>query len=127
MRRILLAITFTLSTLCVDANSQPNSPTLQVSDPAAIEALNGLNSRINALSKLATECAEKKLAPEELCFCKYPTELEALRREYQSVIRAYPSWASRVVAWSDSSSGTPIGNTIAIAHLEPQLKMCSEK
>ena len=127
MRRTVLALSITLAALCLDANAQPESPTLQISDPAAIAVLRSLNSRINALSKLASECAEKKLAPPELCFCKYPTEVEALRKEHQAVIRAYPSWASRAVAWTDSSSGTPVGYTIAIAHLGPSLSKCSSK
>lgn len=127
MRSALVTVTLAFSTLCHDASGQPGSPTLQVSDPAAIGVLRSLNSRINALSRLASECAEKKLAPPELCFCRYPAEVEALRREHQAVIRAYPSWASRAVAWTDSSSGTPVGYTIAIAHLGPQLNKCSGK
>jgi hypothetical protein len=127
MRTIILAVTLMLSAHCLEASAQLGSPTLQVSDPAAIAALRNLNSRMNALSKLASECAEKKLAPPELCFCRYPAEVEAVRKEHQSVVRAYPSWATRAVAWTDSSSGTPVGHTIAIAHLGPQLAKCSGK
>ena len=125
MRRSLLGITFALTAFCLEANGQPGSATIQVSDPAAIAVLRGLDSRINALSKLASECAERKLAQPEFCFCRYPTELEALRKEYQAVIRAYPSWASRAVAWTDSSSGKAVGYTIFIAQLGPQLNKCS--
>ena len=127
MRIALLAATVTLCAFCPKANAQPTGPTLQVTDPAAIAVLRQLNSRINALSKLASECAEKKLAPPELCFCRYPAEVEALRKEHQSAVRAYPTWSSRAVAWTDSSSGTPVGYTIAIAHLGPQLNKCSGK
>ena len=127
MRSALLAVTFTLCALCTETNAQPGSPTLQVIEPAAIAVLRQLNSRIDSLSKLASECAEKKLAPPELCFCRYPTEVEALRKEHQLAIRTYPSWASRAVAWTDSSSGSPVGYTISIAHLGPQLNKCSGK
>jgi hypothetical protein len=127
MRTAMLAATLMLSAYCLHANAQPGCPTLQVSDPAAIAALRGLNSRMNDLSKLASECAEKKLAPPELCYCRYPAEVEAVRKEHQSVIRAFPSWATRAVAWTDSSSGSPVGHTIAIAHLGPQLNKCSGK
>lgn len=124
MRTVVAAVTLMLSTHCLQASAQPGSPALQVSDPAAIAALRSLNSRMNALGKLASECAEKKLAPPELCFCRYPAELEAVRKEYHSAIRAYPSWATRAVSWTDSSSGTPVGHTIAIANLGPQLNKC---
>ena len=127
MRIALLAATVTLCALGPKANARPGSPTLHVTDPAAIAVLRQLNSRINALSKLASECAEKKLAPPELCFCRYPAEVEALRKEHQSAVRTYPTWASRAVAWTDSSSGMPVGYTIAIAHLGPQLNKCSGK
>ncbi len=43
------------------------------------------------------------------------------------MIRAYPSWASRAVAWTDSSSGLAIAYTIGIAHIGPQLKKCAGK
>lgn len=125
MRSRLLGMAFALTAFCLEASGQSGSATIQVSDPAAIAVLRGLNSRINAVSKLASECAEKKLAQPEFCFCRYPAELEALRKEYQAVIRAYPSWASRAVAWTDSSSGSPVGYTISIAHLGPQLNKCS--
>jgi len=127
MRIALIALALILNTHFLEASAQPGSSTIQVSDPAAIAALRSLNSRMNALSKLASECAEKKLAPPELCFCRYPAEVDAVRKEHQSVIRAYPSWATRTVAWTDSSSGAPIGHTIAIAHLGPQLNKCSGK
>jgi hypothetical protein len=127
MRSALFAATLFLSVLCIESSAQPASSTLHITDPAAVAVLRSLNSRINNLGKLATECAEKKLAPPELCFCRYPTEVEALRKEHQSVVRAYPSWASRAVAWTDSSSGAPVGYTIAIAHLGPQLSKCSGK
>ena len=127
MRIVVIALALMLSAHCLEASAQPGSPTLQVSDPAAVAALRSLNSRMNALSKLASECAEKKLAPPELCFCRYPAEVEAVRKEHQLVIRAYPSWATRAVAWTDSSSGAPVGHTIAIAHLGPQLNKCSGK
>jgi len=127
MRTAILAVTLVLTAHCLEASGQPSSPTLQVSDPDAIAALRSLNSRMNALSKLASECAERKLAPPELCFCRYPAEVEAVRKEHQSVIRAYPTWATRAVAWTDSSSGAPVGHTIAIAHLGPQLNKCSGK
>lgn len=127
MRSALIVVALTLGSFSHDTIAQPGSPTLQVSDPAAIAVLRSLNSRIDALSKLASECAAKKLAPPEHCFCRYPAEVEALRKEHQAVIRAYPSWATRAVAWTDSSSGSPVGYTIAIAHLAPQLNKCTGK
>lgn len=124
MRIATLLALFVVSAL---ASAQPGSPTLQVTNPADIAALRSLDMRINALSKLASECAEKKLAPPEFCFCKYPAELAALRKEYQSVITAHPPWTSRAVAWTDSSSGTPVGHSIAIANIGPQFNKCSAK
>lgn len=118
---------FALASCCSVACAQGGGSTLQVTDPVAISALRGLNARMGALSRLATECAEKKLAAPELCFCRYPTELDALRKEYQAVIRAYPAWASRMVAWSDSTAGGTVGHTIAMGHLGPQLGKCPGK
>lgn len=127
MRITLVVLSFTLTLYCLKASGQSGIATLQVTDPVAIGALQRLNARMSALGRLASECAEKKLAPAEFCFCRYPTELEALRKEHQSVISAYPDWSSRVVAWMDSSSGRPVGYTIAIAHLAPQFAKCKGK
>lgn len=127
MHSPLLVVTMALTAWCVVAVAQPGSTTIHVTDPAAVGALRNLNSRINALSKLASECAQKNIAQPELCFCKYPAELDALRKEYQAVIRAYPAWSSRTVAWNESSGGTAVGYTIAIGHLGPQLNKCSNR
>lgn len=120
-------LAFSLAFCCLNANGQSGPSTLQVTDPVEIRALSALNSRMVALGRRASECAEKKLAHPEVCFCRYPQELEALRKEYQAVIRAYPAWTSRVVSWTDSSSGKPVGYTIAIAHLAPQFGKCGGK
>jgi hypothetical protein len=107
--------------------AQPGSPTLQVTDQAGVRALQSLNARVDALSKQVMVCVEKKLAPPESCMCKYPSELAAVQKEYQSVLRANPSWATRAVSWTDNSSGTLVGHTIAIPHLAPQLNKCAGK
>jgi hypothetical protein len=127
MRIVVIALALTLNTHWLEASAQPGSPTLQVTDAAGIAALRSLNARMQVLGKLATECAEKKLAPPEICFCRYPAEVEAVRKEHQSVIRAYPAWATRTVAWADSSSGTPVGHTIAMANPGLQLNKCAGK
>jgi hypothetical protein len=109
------------------ALAQMGSKTLQVTDPAEMKSLTRLNERIDALSKQVMVCVEKKLAQPEKCFCNYPLELAALRKEHQAVLRAYPSWSNRAVSWVDSASGSPLGHTIAIANLGPQLASCSSK
>ena len=109
------------------ALAQVGTPAVQVTDPAGIVALRSLDSRIDALSKQVMVCVDKKHAPPDTCFCKYPAELAAVQKEYQSVVRAYPSWASRAVSWTDTSSGSPVGHSIAIAHLGPQFAKCSGK
>lgn len=125
MRRTAVALVILLAV--TTANAQPGSATLQVADPAAIGVLQSLNARIEALSKQVMVCVERKLAPPDSCMCKYPAELAAVHKEYQAAVRAYPAWASRAVAWTDSSSGAPVGHTIAIAHLAPQLSKCAAK
>lgn len=109
------------------AVAQVGSQTLQVSDPAGVKALKKLNERVDALSKQVMVCVEKKLAPPEKCFCNYPPELAALRKEHQAVLSSYPSWSTRAVSWVENASGSPVGHTIAIAHLGPQLANCSSK
>jgi hypothetical protein len=109
------------------AIAQPGSPTLRVTDPAGIRALQSLNARIEALSRQVMVCVEKKLAPPESCMCRFPAELAAVRKEHQSAIGAYPAWANRAVAWTDSSSGTPVGHTIAIANLASQFGKCAAR
>jgi hypothetical protein len=97
-----------------------------VTDPAGIRALRSLNARMDALGKQVMVCVEKKLPPEP-CMCRYPAELAAVQKEHQSVIQVYPDWATRAVAWTDSPSGTPVGHTIVIANLGPQLGRCAAR
>ena len=104
--------------------AQMGSKTLQITDPVEIKALVRLNERIDALSKQVMICIDKKLAQPEKCFCSYPLELTALQKEHQAVLRAYPSWSTRAVSWIDSASGSPVGHSIAIANLGPQLASC---
>lgn len=107
--------------------AQVGSPTLQVTDPAGIKSLTRLNERIDALSKQVMVCVKKKLAPPEKCFCNYPLEFAELHKEHQAVLRSYPAWSTRAVSWVEIASGHPVGHTIAIAHLGPQLASCSSK
>jgi hypothetical protein len=109
------------------AAAQVGSQTLEVTDPAGVNVLRRLNERVEALSKQVMVCVEKRLAPPDKCFCNYPSEVAALQKEHQVVIRSYPSWSTRAVSWTDSASGSPVGHTIAIAHLGPQLAKCSNK
>lgn len=125
--RWTIAVALVASLSATLANAQPGSPTLRVSDPAGIRALQSLNARMDALSKQVMLCVEKKLAPPESCMCRYPAALAAVQKEHQSAIRAYPDWATRAVAWTDSSSGTPVGHTIVIANLAPQFSKCAAR
>jgi hypothetical protein len=124
-RTLFVALAALLGTTL--AHAQPCSPTLRVTDPAGIRALQSLNARMDALGRQVMVCVEKKLAPPESCMCRYPAELAAVQKEHQSVIRAYPDWATRAVAWTDSSSGAPVGHTIVIANLGPQLSKCAAR
>ena len=73
------------------ALAQVGSKTLQVTDPAEIKSLTRLNERIDALSKQVKVCIEKKLAEPEKCFCNYPLELAALKKEHRAVLLSRPS------------------------------------
>lgn len=107
--------------------AQAGAPTIEVTDPVAMAALTRLNGRIEALSKQVMVCVDKKLAVPELCFCHYPAELAQVRREFQAVTLSYPRWSTRTVAWQDRASGSPVGYTLALAHLGPQLSKCPDR
>ena len=107
--------------------AQASAPTLEVTDPMAISALRSLNGSIETLSKQVMVCVEKKLAAPESCFCKYPAELAQVRREYRAVTHKYPSWSTPAVTWQDRLAGSPVGSTMFLANIGPQLSGCPGK
>lgn len=125
--RIAVGALVLATMVSADVLAQAGTPSLRVTDPKEVAVLRSLNARIDALSRQVSICVEKKLAAPESCMCRYPNELSALRKEFQSTVRAYPAWSSRAVTWTDNSSGSPVGHTIAIAHLGPELDKCSGK
>ncbi len=125
LRKTTFSLVAFLST--VSASAQDVSPNLQVTDQTEIQVLQSLNASIDALSNQVMVCVEKKLAQPESCMCLYPAELAAVREEYQAAILAYPAWASRSVFWTDNSSGTPVGQTMSLVNLGPQLNKCAAK
>lgn len=98
---------------------------LSRSDGPAVAMAESLGIAIDAVSARVSECVAAKAAPAELCFCRYPTEFNALRMRYAEAISKFPSWRSRTVSWT--ASGPMSNRSISMVGLERQLQQACPK
>jgi len=84
-----------------------------------------LNEAIDQVSKKVMQCAEKRLAPQEKCFCLYPAEVGRVKEKYEIALKNNPEWRDRIVFWT--VKGNPTSYNLAFSGLRRQLEMKCEK
>jgi hypothetical protein len=84
-----------LAQLPSDTDSQ-----LTLTEPAAVEVVESLSKAIDDVSGRVRECVSTKEAPAQLCFCRYPQEVNRLRSQYETALVKFPTWKAKVLNWS---------------------------
>jgi hypothetical protein len=111
--------------LSITAHALEKDEVITLTDSKKIGHAMALNEAIEQVSKKVTECAEKKLAPPEKCFCLYPAEVSKVREKYEVALKNNPEWRDRIVYWT--VKGNPISHNLAFAGLRRQVEMKCEK
>lgn len=115
----LLTLLFVFTAKAGDENQ-----TISLTDPKKIADAVALNDAIDKVGMKVTECIEKKLAPQEKCFCRYPTELRDFKNKYVTALKNNPEWRDRNVFWT--VKGSPMGYNLSFPGLQRQVEMKCE-
>ena len=115
-----------LAILCLSliANAAEQQGTITLTDSKKIADAMALNGAIDQVSEKVMQCVEKKLAPQEKCFCLYPAEISKVREKYQIALKNNPDWNDRIVFWT--VKGNPTSYNLAFSGLRRQLEMKCE-
>ncbi len=111
--------------LSLTADAAENQGTITLTDSKKIADAMALNEAIDQVSKKVTQCVEKKLAPQEKCFCLYPTEVSKVREKYEIALKNNPEWRDRVIFWT--IKGNPTSYNLAFSGLRRQLEVKCER
>jgi len=116
-----------LAILCLSliANAAEQQGTITLTDSRKIAEAMALNEAIDQVSKNVAQCVEKKLAPQEKCFCLYPTEVSNVREKYQIALKNNPDWNDRIVFWT--VKGNPTSYNLSFSGLRRQLETKCER
>jgi len=111
--------------LSLTADAAEQQRTITLTDPKKIAHAMALNEAIDQVSKKVMHCVEKKLAPQEKCFCLYPAEVSNVREKYEIALKNNPDWKDRIVFWT--VKGDPISYNLAFSGLRRQLEAKCER
>jgi hypothetical protein len=81
---------------------------VSLTKPADIRDASSMDQAIVRLSNKVMECVQRKLAPDNECFCRYPQELSQVRETYESTTKHHPEWKNKTVSYTHE------GRTIAV-------------
>jgi len=82
---------------------------VSITTPADIRDASSIDKAIVRLSNKVMECIQRKLAPDNECFCLYPQEVSQVRETYEGTIKRHPEWKNRVVSYTHE------GRTFAVS------------
>jgi hypothetical protein len=90
-----VACLLAIAVLHAPAHAQSTSASdshLTLTEPAAMAIADSLSKHIDAVSSRVAECIAAKAALASLCFCRYPTEVNRLRSQYEAALTKFPAW-----------------------------------
>ena len=82
---------------------------VSLTKPADIRDASSMDQAIVRLSNKVMECVQRKLAPDNECFCLYPQELSQVRETYEGTIKHHPEWTNKTVSYTHE------GKTFAVS------------
>ena len=82
---------------------------VSLAKPADIRDASSMDQAIVRLSNKVMECVQRKLAPDNECFCLYPQELSQVRETYEGTIKHHPQWKNKMVSYTHE------GRTFAVS------------
>ena len=109
--------------LSLTTHAMEKDETITLTDSKKIGYAMALNEAIDQASKKVTECVEKKLVPQEKCFCLYPAEISNVREKYEVALKNNPDWRDRIVYWRVQT----VSYNLAFAGLRRQVERKCEK
>jgi hypothetical protein len=97
-------------------------PTIEVTEPKDVAAVNALNDAMAGLSEKVTACVTGG-RPAEACRCSYPQELASLRAKYEGLMKQRPEWKDQLLSYrSINKEGRNISGTLVLQNLRRQLE-----
>jgi hypothetical protein len=97
-------------------------PTIEVTEPKDVAAVNALNDAMAGLSEKVTACVAGG-RPAETCRCSYPQELASLRTKYEGLMKQRPEWKDQLLSYrSINKEGRNISGTLVLQNLRRQLE-----
>src|SRR4051812_18039177 len=98
-------------------------PTIEVTTAAEIAAVRSVHDALGAFSHRVGACVDAGRTS-EICQCRYPQELAALRRRYDALVEQHPSWQDRVVSYQYvDEDKRNVSGTLVLSNLRRQLEV----
>jgi hypothetical protein len=82
---------------------------VSLTKPADVRDASSMDQAIVRLSNRVMECVQRKFAPDNECFCRYPQELSQVKKTYEGTIKHHPEWRNKTVSYAHE------GRTIAVS------------
>ena len=96
-------------------------PTIEVKAPKDVVAVKAVSDALGAFSQSVTACAEKGTKP-EVCQCRDPLHLAALRKGYADLITLHPAWKDQLLSYQTvDKEGRNVSGTLVLQTLRRQL------
>ena len=97
-------------------------PSIEVTSPADVTAVEGLHDAVGTLAEKVTACLTAK-RPGVNCGCNYPQELASIRKGYDTLIQQHPAWKDQLLSYrSVTKEGRPVSATLVLQNLRRQLE-----
>lgn len=113
--------TFLVLFFAFTAHAGDENQTITLADSKKIADAVALNEAIDRVSTRVMECIEKKLVPQDKCFCLYPTEIHNFKKKYETALKNNPEWRNKNVSWT--IKGNPMGYSLSFPGLRRQVEM----
>jgi hypothetical protein len=97
-------------------------PTIDVTDPKDRASVRAVNDSLQHLSEKVTACV-KAGGKIETCRCSDPVDLASLRKGYDGLILAHPTWKDQLLSYQTvDKDGRNVSGTLVMQNLRRQLE-----
>ena len=97
-------------------------PTIEVTAPKEVAAVEGVHDALSTLSEKVTTCFAGRRGTED-CRCNYPQDLARVRKGYEALIQQHPDWKDQRLSYQYiNKEGRNLSGVLVLLNLRRQLE-----